>query len=556
MVEFFPIATSDFGNPHTAAGQWTATQNHKLARSPDGTLWVAFGDETVAPAPLKIFKSVDEGETWTLDATFDPAIANYRATSANVMVSNDSIPHVVFAYENTFFNGDLKVYHSQRGPSGWTGIELIINQNTPNHRGHYLSACLDHLGFIHLVFLFWPTTSSFGRSARYWTNESGSWVETVLKNWSGLSADPFISYASIASDSVGDLHIAYAQALLTPDNETKWKYARKASGVAWGNLITGGELFDSIVGVSAQDYINNLSIYADAGGTAHIAWKRHTAGFSENGIAYVSRSGSGLSAIEQVIPQQTSAQPTYTPSVFVTTTGDVYISYGSTQPVTFRSPIYVVKRTGPGVFAEQYSLDETNGQDGVYLLGQAIPYIGFSSGVPKFGWCGVYVKYNSPSLTETIYFVKSDDLEFSDGSELTPEGPPAYDASTSFLSVVLQGEGSPVAIYPFVPDFAFLTDHRYLVNRKRSEGGWETTWPERTRKRRLWSVGHETLTQAQAETLASFLDSVKGPVSTFWFQVPEPSESVAAHLVQVIVPISKANPGVYRVEMVFEEIFP
>ena len=144
------------------------------------------------------------------------------------------------------FDGTLYYGNTSSGTWGLTPLDSLV----AGARGNNCSIAVDATNAVHIAFI-----ETFTNDLRYASNASGSWSLELVDQQSGTSTNT-IYHTSIAIDSVGFAHIAYAHDFAENDME----YATNASG-AWTieKVDDAGTVgYSSDIAVDSNDRIHIL----------------------------------------------------------------------------------------------------------------------------------------------------------------------------------------------------------------------------------------------------------------------------------------------------------
>ena len=143
--------------------------------------------------------ATNEGGAWTREIVEETL--NVGKYSSIAVDYNDEV-HISYLKAN---NDALKL------ASGSTG-SWAISTVKANHNVEHTSIVADSNGDLHIIYSYSDFASN--KKLYYFTNESGSWVDTILTNDGGLSC-------SISIDTNDDIHIAHSD----PAINTELEYA-------------------------------------------------------------------------------------------------------------------------------------------------------------------------------------------------------------------------------------------------------------------------------------------------------------------------------------------
>lgn len=521
-----------------------------ICRDPLGRLWVVYTTNNNTGS-LTVSYSDDMGQNWTVDANIDNGF-NSIALSSQIAIDPTNLQPVIFGCDQTL----RVVRYSKRNTAGVWSAWATASTDQGSLTGspienNLISCCVDYLGKIHIIF---STSSLSNGNIWYTTDVSGAFTTTAI--WTD-SAGTQLPMGFIAADRIGFVHLLFFFQRTSAPAGGFIRYIKKTTTDSFPELNTVAAVspVEQIVSVTTAQ-INSAS-YAemdmaiDHGGNPHVCWMQLVAG-DEGEIYYAGRS-TGAWVVELV--ESDSAREHFSPSIAVPQDGKVRVSWQeqSKSGGTVDNEVVIAIRNS-GWTVSTFSVAGDN-DCWPNLLHHQLPYIGGPSGISGVGYMGVYCDFDAVTGDFDYKLFFSDDWEPFDSSSISPEGPPAYATPTNYASIVLQGEGTPIATYPLTPYFAVPSSPRWVSERRESDGGWETTFPIAPKPRRIWAVHHDAMTAAEALVLQSFIETVKGPKSTFWFMIPDAQTPIVARLVEVVSPIIKLASGVYATELLVEEAF-
>jgi hypothetical protein len=141
--------------------------------------------------------ATNEGGTWTREIV--ESTLNVGKYSSIAVDYNDEV-HISYVQAN---NNDLKLASGSAG--SWA-----ISTVKANHNVEHTSIVADSNGDLHIIYSYSDFASN--KKLYYFTNESGSWVDTTLTNDGGLSC-------AISIDTNDDIHIAHSDLAINTELE-------------------------------------------------------------------------------------------------------------------------------------------------------------------------------------------------------------------------------------------------------------------------------------------------------------------------------------------------
>jgi len=527
-----------------------------VVRNPFGRIWVI----RCGTSSTFAHYSDDNGDTWNLDATLThPSGANIHVGLA---LDTDGEPWFCAT------TGSVLYYTRRTGPGTWAAYtSLATGLSGLGSENKWVSFCVDINKRFHVMVV--DGGGSTALNGRYITDVTGVVTNTIVwtDNFGGRATDS-LSMA-LTTDRLGFLHCFYRYRVTSgePTQNFSYWYAKIPAGSSWPELnnksATGIELVRQVNSVNEIGQGGQICIAIDKDGGAHLCWGEDITGAFFTNVGYAQiwyASKAGASWVTETVINDTSKMKV-NPSMSISLEGKIYMTWSRSNTVGggIDHMIQLATRTG-GLWSITDLLSDS-GQTYICprLLHHQVPVSGAAPGIAESGAAGVYINRATNGFTSWsdagYYIFFTDDWAPDDGSGLSPEGPPEYAAETNFPSIVLQGEGTPIATYPLAPYFPTPASRRWVTERKESDGGWETTFPIAPGPRRIFPVHHDAMTSAEALVLQSFIETVKGPKSTFWFLPPGESASIVARLVEEVTPINKLASGVFQVELLVEEAF-
>lgn len=530
---------------------WGPVRN-AVCRAASGILWVAYNNSTT----LFIRKSEDNGDTWSLDASV--TLPTSATLHTQIVLDSDGEPWI-------FCSTSSAIHYTRRTGAGTyasfvqiaTGINGLASENK------WISACVDPNKRFHVIVS--DGGGSTAVNGRYITDVSGSITSTIV--WtdatSGSATDSF--HATITVDSLGFLHLFYRYRITSgdPTQNFKYRYTKIAAGASFPELnhlapgYTGAgiESVRQNTEVSDSSLGGQMCISLDDGNGPHLSWSEVVTGgghVTARNIYYAFKSA-GAWIVELADSDLTKFR--MNPSVSVPKSGVIHITFSETDTggggVDHR--IKLAKRTAGSWVTATLISGSGQAYNRPRLLHHNFPSSGVKGGIAKAGALGVFIDFNASNNADYYLFV-TDDWEENDGSELTDEAAPAYPAATNFASIALTGEGYPTLIYPMKYDLVLPYTDRFFTESEITDSGWEVRWPRVSRNRRQWVVRQSALTQSERDQIESFLDSVSGPLTTFWLTMVDPAEGVKVKMAQDAAPFVKMGEGVYSVYFLVDEV--
>lgn len=560
-----PATASSFGREIESC-----PQAHSCSRKIDGTIYLAAITSPSGQQFVNVYKVDSELDTATLEVSYGPYIT---PVSINVIADGNGVIHLSWILNSGFGNG---LYYAKKLSGAWDGAPTQIANSSSISAGggtfntYQMSMAIDTNSVVHVVAIDNANkgVNYMGGNMYYWTNLSGSFVRSTIDT---DGANGWATSCAMAIDDQDVLHLFFTHLDNSP-TIAQWRYATTVAGVPFSELNgtdpNNYEVIDQYTFFPTTDpSVVSVSIAIDSERTPHIVYKKwqSISGDTSNGVTgawiYIKKNStiSPWADKEIVVAQQglPVALRVRGPSVSVTKNGDVFIG----GPRDNLNPLFpgqfvdnVLKRLGFNSFAPDYIGEDINRpREGVRLMHEQSPKNPPSAGILKNGWMGTYTDINGTSSVH--YLIYSDDFEPDDGADLTDEGPPAYAAETNFPSIPFSNEGFPVAIYPFKVEFVYPYTDRFQTELETTDSEYDIAWPTVSKNRRQFVVRHNAMTTAEVAQLDAFLETVSGPLLTFWLSIPDPSESIKVKLVKEAVPKRKEADGVFETDFLVQESF-
>lgn len=146
-----------------------------------------------------------------------------------------------------------------------------------------------------------------------------------------------------------------------------------------------------------------------------------------------------------------------------------------------------------------------------------------------------------------------DNIELDNLVTPSVEPSPSLAAEPTLTPITVTSEGVAVSSLPFTPDIGEEITKQWFTVREPMEAPYEVTWARFQIGRRLFAIGHSSLTQSERGTLEAFLDSHKGPETPFTY-VTDQGETIKAHFLQGTFDFARFGIDNVRCEYVIEEL--
>jgi hypothetical protein len=529
-----------------------AGERRVLARGSDGRLWFAY---LATNSSLKILYSDDDGDSWTEDDDID--LSGITGTiSVHIFIDALESPHVIYASHST----DKIHYTKRTSPATWTTPVEVGEPTTLALANSFISGMVDSDGKIHIIVRDQTTPTG-----KYYTNESGSFVETTI--WTDASSPSATDSLLMAAamDQNDDIHLVYRYRVTAGDATQNWQYRyyKKPKGQAFPELNhrvdtnTPAELIASVALSEASIFHEELSLALDDGGNPHVVYTRDIDVDPEH-IVYRTRSPGGVWSSEETVHDE-NARRVLGITVSVTTAGIVYVAWAERpSPITEMEVIYAKRNSASNYTEFTVESVATEYFNGPNLLNHLIPKVAFAPGLTKAGAMGVYTEIVAANDVNIKLFI-TDDFVANDATGQITEGPPSCAAEPDRASIVVAGEGTASTNYPLTVDFPLKPTGRWATDKAEVDAGYEWTHPKRATKRRIYSVIHRNITESDKDTLINFVDARKGPTEVFNFTVPATNdvaaETIKARFASDVVEVVKRSDDNYIIRVQIEEAF-
>lgn len=531
------------GNP-CAAGLRSA-----MARDANGRLWAVY---PISATGLRVVYSDNLAQSWNIETTI--TAPNNSRLSLQIILDHGQQPWILCLDASS----GLVRFSRRTSPSNWTALANCGSTSFPaittGTANRMISACIDPDSALHI---FAVDSAASDAEGWYVTNVSGAFTST--KVFTDAATTDSLG-AVIACDSDGFIHLLYRYRKTSSSTGTKIRYFKKAASDAFPELnefVSSSPGVEEVVSnsdtLTIGDPCQMIDMAIDVNGNPHVSYVISvTAASAAQTVRYAHKT-SPTTWVDELV-ENDNARAHYCTSIAVTKSGIVYIAWQE-MSTTLSGDDEIVLATK----TSSWSIQTLLGGSGLDKCWPNVMHfsslkLGVYPGVAKTGIIGVYCDFDAASGVDYNLFF-TDDWAPDDGAELSPEGPPEYAAETNFASIVLQGEGAPIATYPLAPYFAVPSSRRWVSSREESDGGWETTFPISPVPRTVFSVHHDSMTASEALVLQSFLDTVKASARTFWIVPPGSDAPIVARLVEERAPIAKVAPGIFSVELLVEEAF-
>lgn len=168
---------------------------------------------------------------------------------------------------------------------------------------------------------------------------------------------------------------------------------------------------------------------------------------------------------------------------------------------------------------------------------------------PAAGMFVVGFESGTPNRTYSLF--RSGEASWTPEEEPRPE----CAAQPTRASVVLTGEGSSAGAIPISPpDFVYAESTQWFTEAVRFETGHRARVSRFPDSRKRMRLRFSVLTEAERDSLLAFLDARSNSNEAFTFTLPDDETTITAVAVQETVIYRKRAPGVYAVEFDAEEL--
>lgn len=288
-----PDATSDNGQ-------------HKLARTGDGTLYLAFSAPVDGLEQAQIYFSLDQGQTWKPDVVL--AQEGVWSDLPTLAVGDDG--RIDAAWVD--YTGVGQVWHSSKADGEWSTFEKISPGET--YAGFPAMVIRESMASVLWYAAPPDETREHGSAYEIFHTEKDAqgWTNPVL-----LSSDSEDALnPALAQDDQGNLHGAWFQIV----QQTYGAQHAFYDGTTWDVPLLVSPVADTATGVAIE---------VDASGVPHMVWEQSSG--DDIGIAYAKLDGD-----EWTEPLMLSESHSLDPVLAFDTAGDLFVMWSENGHITAR----------------------------------------------------------------------------------------------------------------------------------------------------------------------------------------------------------------------------